>query len=85
MSFLRGRDSPQAPTASEILINEYKKSVKKKIVDSIKDLQIEYADEGGYSVTVSNNELSNQVILMLSFGLSRESFNRTIPIVQYSS
>ena len=40
MSFLRNRYSLQNPSNSELLMGEFKKSVKQKIVDAIKDLQV---------------------------------------------
>jgi hypothetical protein len=40
MSFFRNRYSPQAPSNTELVMGEYKKSVKQKIVDAIKDLQV---------------------------------------------
>lgn len=43
MSFFRNRYSLQNPTNTELLMGEYKKSVKQKIVDAIKDLQVKYA------------------------------------------
>jgi len=40
MSFFRNRYSLQNPSNTELLMAEYKKSVKQKIVDAIKDLQV---------------------------------------------
>jgi hypothetical protein len=38
--FLRNRYSAQSPSNTELVMAEYKKSIKKKIVDAIKELQV---------------------------------------------
>jgi len=39
-SFFRNRQSRMIPSNTELVMSEYKKSVKQKLVEAIKDLQV---------------------------------------------
>lgn len=61
MSFLRSRASTRTGIPLEPGSDSPKESVKRKFIDSIKDLQVEYG-EGNPSSAIGNNELTHSLV-----------------------